>query len=119
MSADSNPAPPPTEPTPPAAEKMPANIRSIQPGGGKIMALALLWGKVRRWRLNTFHRDYVAASKARLKGDPGSCPDEVIDSRDLKYYHNVADCSFEPADDLFAWRKSIPMATDGFFELVV
>jgi len=119
MSADSNSAPPSAEPTPPEAEKMPSNIRSIQPGGGTGMSLELLWGKFRRWRLRTFCPEYVAASKSRLKGDPSSCPDEVIDSRDLKYFRNVANCWFDPADDIYAWRKSIPMATDGFFELVL
>lgn len=119
MSADSNSDAAPAEPKPTAAEKMPSNIGSIQPGGGKVMNLELLWGKFRRWRLRTFHPEYVTASKARLKGDPATCPVEVIDSRDLKYYRNVADCSFDPADDIYAWRKNIPMATDGFFELVV
>jgi phosphatidylserine decarboxylase len=118
MSADSNSAAP-TEPTPPPAEPMPSNIRSIQPGGGTVMRLELLWGKFRRWRLRNFHPEYVAASKARLKGDPISVPVDVIDSRDLKYCRNVAGCWFDPADDIYAWRKSIPMATDGFFELVM
>lgn len=118
MSADSNSVQP-TEPTPPLAEPMPTNIRSIQPGGGKVMTLELFWGKLRRWRLRNFHPEYVAASKAHLKGDPSSAPVDVIDSRDLKYYRNVAGCWFDPSDDVYAWRKSIPMATDGFFELVL
>jgi phosphatidylserine decarboxylase len=109
----------PAEPTPPKAEPTPFNIYCIQPGGGRIMNLELLWGKFRRWRLKTFHSKYVADMKSRLKGEPTNIPVEVIDSRDLKYYRNVANCGFDPADDLFAWRKKIPMATDGFFELLV
>src|SRR4051812_27260495 len=90
------------EPAPPKAEVMPFSIYCIQPGGGRIMALELLWGKFRRWRLRTFHSKYVAAMKDRLKGDPANIPVEVIDPRDLKYFRNVANCWFEPADDLFA-----------------
>src|SRR5436305_5454635 len=110
MSTDATHVPPsepktPTQPPPPKAEPMPFSIYCIQPGGGGGMTMELLWGRFRRWRLKTFHSKYVAAMKARLKGDPANIPVEVVDSRDLKYYRNVANCWFDPTDDLFAWRK--------------
>jgi len=109
----------PASPAPPKAEAMPFNIYCIQPGGGGGMTLELVWGKVRRWWLRAFCPKYVAEMKARLKGDRANIPVDVIDSRDLKYYRNVANCWVEPADDLYAWRKNIPMATDGWFELLI
>jgi phosphatidylserine decarboxylase len=119
MSSDSTAPLPPKDFPAPKAEPLPFNIYAIQPGGGRIMSMEIGWGKIRRWWLKTFFPKYVAASKARLKGDPTLVPHEVIDSRDLKYFRNLANCSFDPPSDIFAWRKNIPMATDGFFELLV
>jgi phosphatidylserine decarboxylase len=104
---------------PPKADATSFSMSSIQPGGGRIMELELFWGKLRRWFLKTFFPKYVADSKSRLNGDPKLCPHDVIDSRDLKFHRNIVDCHFEEKDDLFAWRKNIPMATDGFFEMLV
>jgi phosphatidylserine decarboxylase len=111
--SDQQPSGPP-EPLP-----MPLNIVSIQPGGGKIMDWELQWGRLRRWRLKTFHPRYVKEMRSRLRGKPVNCPPDVIDSRDLKFHRNIAGCWFEPEDDPFAWRRSIPYAIWGLGETVV
>jgi phosphatidylserine decarboxylase len=98
---------------------MPDNIRSIQPGGGTIQALELLWGTWRRAFLMRFRPGYVQKMRARLVGDPASCPVEVIDSRDLKFFKNVARCSFRPEDDPFRYRDRLPFARAGFAELLL
>jgi phosphatidylserine decarboxylase len=105
---------PVTEPEP-----MPANIRSIQPGGGFAASMELLWGRLRRRWLKTVRPGYVRRMRDKLRGDPKACPVEVIDSRDLKYFRNVADCWFDPADDRFRRRDKWPFARDGFAELIV
>lgn len=102
-----------------APEPMPDNIRSIQPGGGTISAIELAWGKVRRTVLKTFWPGYCQRMRARIKGDRLSCPVEVVDSRDLKYFVNVANCHFEPQDDPFAWRGRLPFNRSGLAELVL
>lgn len=100
-------------------EPMPDNIRSIQPGGGMIQSLELIWGRWRRRFLHLFYPDYVQLMQSRLKGDPNSVPVEVIDSRDIKLFKNVARCWFEPRDDLFLWRDTLPVARAGLAELMV
>lgn len=62
---------------------------------------------------------YVRRMKAKIKGDAADCPVEVIDSRDLKHFVNVAGCWFEPEDDRFAWRGRLGLARAGFAEMVV
>lgn len=103
----------------PTPEPMPSNIRSIQPGGGAVQAFELAWGVVRRRCLKTLFPGYVKRMKERLQGDPGDCPVEVIDSRDLKYFKNVAGCWFDAADDNHAWRDRLPFARAGLAELVL
>lgn len=100
-------------------EPMPANIRSIQPGGGVIQAVELAWGSLRRRILKSLFPRYVQHRKSRLQGDVNDCPVEVIDSRDLKFFKNVAGCWFDPADDNFAWRDRLPFARAGLAELLV
>lgn len=108
-----------TTPEIPEPEPLPANIPSIQPGGGTIQSLELLWGRLRRRLLKTFRPGYVREMKAKLQGDPSTCPVEVIDSRDLKFHHIVCDCGFRPEDDRFAWRSRLPFARAGFAELLI
>jgi phosphatidylserine decarboxylase len=98
---------------------MPTNIRSIQPGGGAVAAIELAWGRLRRLCLKTFFPGYVRDMKARLNGRPESCPVEVIDARDLKYFQNVAECWFEPPDTRFDARDRIPLARWGLAEAVL
>lgn len=100
-------------------EPMPANVRSIQPGGGAVQAIELAWGWLRRRWLKTFCPGYVAQMRRRVKGDPASCPVEVIDSRDLKYFRNIADCWFAPEDVSFGWRDRLPFARAGLAELML
>lgn len=103
----------------PEPEPLPANIRSIQPGGGTVQAIELAWGRWRRRWLKTTRPAYVRAMREKLRGDPDSCPVEVIDSRDLKFHKNVARCWFEAGDDPFVWRDRLPFARAGFAELLL
>jgi phosphatidylserine decarboxylase len=98
---------------------LPDNIRSIQPGGGTIQALELAWGRLRRGFLKKLRPGYVREMRARLQGNPASCPVEIIDSRDLKFFRNVTDCQFAPEDDPFKWRDRLPFARAGFAELLL
>lgn len=98
---------------------MPANIQSIQPGGGSVAAIELAWGRLRRACLKIFFPGYVREMKARLRGRPESCPVEVIDARDLKFFQNVAECWFEPPDSRFDARDRIPLARWGLAEAVL
>lgn len=100
-------------------EPMPDNIRSIQPGGGGVQVLELAWGRIRRACLKLLFPGYVCSMKSRLRGNPETCPVEIIDSRDLKYFGNVCDCTFDPPDDRFGWRDSLPFARWGLAELVL
>ncbi|MCY2994088.1 MAG: phosphatidylserine decarboxylase family protein [Planctomycetota bacterium] len=105
---------PPTD-----AEPLPADVDSIQPGGGFCMSLELGWGYGRRWWLKTFRRGYVARMAALRRGEPTGCPHDVLDSRDLKFYHNQSGCHWDPADDPFTWRDRLPLARAGFAELLI
>ncbi len=97
---------------------MPKPVTSVQPGGGRIMALELKWGVARRWLLRTFWPGYVRDMRARLVGDPALCPVEVIDDRDLKFHRNVAGVSVRPEDNLHAWRSRLPFARMGHAEML-
>lgn len=103
----------------PAPEPLPDNIRSTQPGGGVIQEVELAWGVCRRFWLKRLRPGYVRRMQGLLKGDRATCPVEVIDSRDLKFFRNIAQCWFEPHDDPFTWRDRLPFARAGFAELLV
>lgn len=92
-------------------------ITSIQPGGGFVMSLELLWSRIRRALLRTFRPGYV---KRMLDKRQGRCTGkhDIIDSRDLKFYRNVCGYWFRPEDDRFQWRDRIPLARAGLGELV-
>jgi phosphatidylserine decarboxylase len=76
----------------------PADVRSVQVGGGPLAVLALFAGRVRRALLRRFCPRYVA----QLRGErTGSCPDcehDVLDGRDLVWVQNV--CGYELPPEL-------------------
>ncbi len=100
-------------------EPMDAQIDSIQPGGGTVMRLELLWGRLRRWWLRTFRASYVSRMRQTRQGAENRCPHEVLDPRDVKYYQNQGGYWWDAADDPFAWRDRLPFARAGLAELVL
>lgn len=100
-------------------EPLPANITSVQPGGGLCYRLELAWGRWRRSWLRRFRRGYVNRMARLRQGDLTGCPHEVLDPRDLKYCRNVCDARWDEADDPFAWRERIPFARWGLAELQI
>ena len=102
-----------------AVEPLPANITSVQPGGGVCYRLELAWGACRRWYLRTFRSAYVRRMAATRQGDTAGCPHEILDPRDLKYCRNQCTASWAEADDPFAWRERIPFARWGLAELQI
>src|SRR5437868_6998279 len=105
------------EPLRTAAEPLPENIPSIQPGGGVCYSIELAWGRVRRWWLKTFRPGYVRRMVEVRQGDTAGCPCDVVDSRDLKFFRNQ--CTVSWPGNPFAWRNKIPFARWGLAELVV
>lgn len=116
-------APATADPTAPPAllppEPMDPRLTWIQPGGGVVCQLELGWGRVRRWWLKTFRSGYVERMAALRKGTFNGCPHEVLDPRDLKFHRNQGGYYWEPQDDPFRWRDSIPFARVGLAELLV
>ncbi len=98
-------------------EPLPANVRSIQPGGGKCYALELIWGRWRRCWLKTFRPGYVRRMAALRQGSTAGAPHEILDPRDLKFCRNQCDCYWEASDDPFRWRDRLPFARWGLAEL--
>jgi phosphatidylserine decarboxylase len=106
-----------TQSQPAQVEPLPANITSVQPGGGVCYSLELAWGSVRRWYLRTFRRGYVARMAELRHGDATGAPHEILDPRDLKYCRNLCTAAWKEQDDPFAWRERIPFARWGLAEL--
>lgn len=100
-------------------EPMDPHVTSIQPGDAYIVHLELAWGKVRRWWLKTFRRDYLARMRRSRQGDQNRCPHEVLDPRDLKFHRNQGGYYWPPQDDPFAWRDRLPFARTGLAELLL
>lgn len=100
-------------------EAMDPQLTTIQPGGGIIINLEMLWGRWRRFWLKTFRRGYVQKMQSKRKGDFNPCPHEVLDPRDLKYHENQGGYYWDPADDPFAYRSRLPFAREGLAELIV
>lgn len=96
---------------------LPANIRSVQPGGGKCYAIEQAWGSLRRLYLKTFRRSYVRKMADLRRGDITGAPHEILDPRDLKYCCNLCTAHWAPEDDPFKWRDSLPFARWGLAEL--
>lgn len=100
-------------------EPLDPQLKDIQPGGGVIIHLELLWGCWRRFWLKTFRKRYVEKMRQLRKGEPDGVPIEVLDPRDLKFFRNQTDCHWEPQDDPFVGRERIPFARVGLAELIV
>jgi phosphatidylserine decarboxylase len=102
---------------PAGAATRPAPIRSVQPGGGVCYSIELACGRVRRWYLKRFRKQYVARMATRRIGDTLGAPHEVLDPRDLKFCRNQCTADWATADDPFAWRERIPLARWGLAEV--
>lgn len=100
-------------------EPLPAEITSIQPGGGVCMKLELAWGACRRWYLKRFRPRFVARMLAKRQGHAGPCPHEVLDPRDVKFFRNQGGYFWSADDDPFEWRNRLPFARAGLAELVI
>lgn len=98
---------------------MDPQLTTIQPGGGIIINLEMLWGRWRRFWLKTFRPGYVKKMASTRKGDFNPCPHDVLDPRDLKYHENQGGYYWEEADDPFAYRSRLPFAREGLAELFV
>ncbi len=98
---------------------MDPQLTTIQPGGGIIINLEMLWGRWRRFWLKTFRPGYVKKMERTRKGDFNPCPHDVLDPRDLKYHENQGGYYWEEADDPFAYRSRLPFAREGLAELFV
>ncbi len=92
---------------------------SVQPGGGRCMAIEMAWGRWRRAFLRGFRPGYVRAMQAKRQGDCPGCPHDIIDSRDLKYVRNVCGYWFRPEDDPFRGRDRLGFARYGLAELLI
>jgi phosphatidylserine decarboxylase len=100
-------------------EPMDPQVRCIQPGGGVVCRLELAWGYWRRFWQKTFRPGYVRRMAATRKGTANTCPHEVLDPRDVKFFQNQDGYHWAPADDPFRWRDRIPFARWGLAELMV
>jgi phosphatidylserine decarboxylase len=100
-------------------EPLPANITSVQPGGGVCYRIELAWGRLRRWYLRTFQPGYVRRMAAKRQGSDEGAPHAVLDPRDLKFCRNLCTADWEAADDPFRWRDRIPFARWGLAELAL
>jgi phosphatidylserine decarboxylase len=89
---------------------------SVQPGGGWLVSLELVWGKLRRAWLRRWRPRYVERRLAERRGECVGCPHDVIDARDLKYVRNV--CGYSFARDPFAWRGRLGLARHGWIEII-
>ncbi|SMP40865.1 phosphatidylserine decarboxylase precursor-related protein [Neorhodopirellula lusitana] len=94
-------------------------VKTIQPGGGVVMSLELLWGRLRRAFLRRFRPRYVARMADRRQGQRGDLPFDPVDSRDMKYYRNQGSYWWADVDDAFMWRDSLPFVRVGLAELFV
>ena len=98
-------------------KRLPANIRSVQPGGGVCYSIELAWGRWRRWYLKMFRSGYVASMQKKMRGDVEGSPHEILDPRDLKYCSNLCTAHWLPEDDPFAWRDNLPLVRWGLAEV--
>lgn len=100
---------------------LPADVTSIQPGGGPCARIEIAWGAVRRAWLRTFRPSYVRrmAELVQPGSDFSRCPHPVLDPRDLKYHRNVTTGGWAAADDPFRWRDRLPFARWGLGELLM
>jgi len=83
------------------------------------MRLELAWGCVRRAYLKRVRPRYVRRMAELRRGDHNTCPHEVLDPRDVKFYRNQGGYYWEPEDDSFRWRDRLPFARAGLAELLL
>jgi phosphatidylserine decarboxylase len=102
-----------------APKPLPANIRTVQPGGGWIMWLELGWARLRRPWLRLVRPRYVARMRAARRGECPDCPHDVIDDRDLKFFRNVCGYHFAAADVPRRWLDRLPIAPMGRAEVLL
>ncbi|QDU79627.1 phosphatidylserine decarboxylase [Polystyrenella longa] len=100
-------------------EPMDPQLTTIQPGGGVVIKMEMLWGKFRRTWLKLFRGGYVRRMQELRKGSVNPCPHDVLDPRDLKFYQNQEGYYWEKKDDPFTGRDKIPFARVGLAELLV
>lgn len=100
-------------------EPLPANLSSVQPGGGRCYDVELAWGRWRRWYLKRFRSAYVKQMAEVRTGDAAGAPHELLDPRDLKYCRNQCTADWPQEFDRFRWRDRIPFARWGLAELQI
>lgn len=108
-------APPPTL----AGPDMDPALTTIQPGGGVVMSIELVWGRFRRWYLRTFRKAFVTRMAESRQGTRGTIPIDPVDPRDVKYYRNQDTHWWAESDDPFAWRDGLPFVRVGLAELTL
>lgn len=96
---------------------LPENVHGVQPGGGLGPDLEGAWGRIRRWRLQTFRPGYVRRLAQLRHGDATGAPHDILDSRDLKYCRNLCTAHWPAPHDRFAWRGKLGIARWGWCEL--
>ena len=101
------------------AEEMDPQLTSIQPGGGVVMSIELMWGKIRRKLLRALRPGYVKHMLSVRQGQQGTLPFDPVDSRDLKYYRNQQTYWWADGDDRFTWRDSLGFVRVGLAELIL
>jgi len=95
------------------------SLASTQPGGGPVMSLELFWGRMRRWLLRRLRPGYVARMRALRAGTCPDCTHDIVDPRDLKFFHAACGYSFPAEADRFAWRGRLGIARAGLAEALV
>lgn len=98
-------------------QPLPANIDSVQPGGGACYQIELAWGRLRRWYLRTLRPGYVRRMAELRTGSAEGCRHEVLDPRDLKYCRNLCTADWAAEHDRFRWRGKLPLARWGLAEV--
>ncbi len=102
-----------------APKPLPANIRSVQPGGGWVIAMQMAWGWLRRRWLRLARPGYVARMIALRRGECPGCLHDVIDDRDLMFVRNVCGYRFAPHDVPSRWIDRLPIARMGRGEVLL
>jgi len=110
---------PPVERPRAEVEPLPANVRSVQPGGGTFYAIELAWGSLRRAILKKVRPVYVRRMAELRRGDTAGAPNELLDPRDLKFCRNQCTAHWAPQDDPFTWRDRLGFARWGLAELLL
>ena len=83
------------------------------------MSCELAWGRLRRAWLRRCGPVTFGAWRNSAAGRTRVYPHAILDPRDLKFYRNQGDLSWDRADDPFAWRDRLPVARVGLAEIVL